>query len=217
MRHIFLINPNTNPAVLDIMIAAAAPGLPPGVVLEGAVAARGARMIVDQAALEAAGDEVVRLGTRAPAGTDAIIVGAFGDPGVGRLRRLVGVPVIGLGEAAFRAAGSGAVPFGVATTTPGLVSEIDAQVRCLGLEGLFTGTRTPDRDPLALAASPNEQEAVLLEMTRQCVCVDHARCVIIGGGPFSETACRIADAMACVVINPIIEAVRDAVATWACV
>ncbi|NHO32340.1 aspartate/glutamate racemase family protein [Acetobacter fallax] len=212
MRHIFLINPNTSRAVFDIMIAAAAPSLPDDVILDGAVAARGATMIVDEKALTEAADEVVRLGVGAASGAAAIIVGAFGDPGVMRLRELVDVPVVGLGEAAFRAAGRCRVPFGVATTTPDLTGPINAAVRRLGLESFFTGTRTPDIDPLVLAAAPREQDALLLEMARQCVRLDHAQCVIIGGGPFSETAGRIAEAMSCTIINPITAAVREAVA-----
>ena len=62
---ILLINPNTSAPALAMMLAAAAPHLPPGLRLRGVCAAAGVPMIVTEADLRVSAAEVVRLGRSA--------------------------------------------------------------------------------------------------------------------------------------------------------
>ncbi len=132
MKSILLINPNTSARSTEMMLAVAKPLLPAGVALRGIGAAHGADMILDEAALAVAETEVVRIGTEAHPGSQAIVVAAFGNPGAHRLREMLAMPVVGIGEAAMREAAAGGRRFGIATTTPGLVRSIEAGVRHLG-------------------------------------------------------------------------------------
>ena len=97
--------------------------------LRGVQAARGPAMITTEAALAASEAEVVRLGTSAAPGVDAVVVAAFGDPGVLRLRAVLTVPVVGIGEAAMHEAARDGRRFGIATTTPGLARSIETKIR----------------------------------------------------------------------------------------
>ncbi|NOV25589.1 aspartate/glutamate racemase family protein [Cupriavidus necator] len=207
MPQILLINPNTSSATTQMMVGIARAwfaqhlAAPPAVL--GATAARGAAMIVDDGDLAVAGEAVndadmLRLARRA----GGVIVGAFGDPGLDALRAHLAVPVVGIGEAAMRAAAAGERRFGIATTTPRLAASIEAGVRRHGLEAWFTGARFTDGDPRALGNLPQQQEERLAGAVQACV-DDGAQAVIIGGGPLGEAARALGQRFAVPVIGPI--------------
>ena len=208
MRSVLLINPNTSVATTAMMVGAARGALPPEISLRGINAARGPAMITDAAALADAADEVVRLGTTEAENQDAVVVAAFGDPGVAELRGLLTVPVVGIGEAAVREAARGGRRFGIATTTPGLVRSIEANARLFGLEGAFTGVRVPGDDPERLAADPGLQLASLIEAVSACLDTDGADTVIVGGGPLSGAAAQMAQQFGNRIIAPVAAAMR---------
>lgn len=158
MKSVLLINPNTSAATTTMMVAAARPLLPTSFALRGIGANQGAAMIVDETALAHCEPEVVRIGLAEAARVDAIIVGAFGNPGVASLRASLGMPVIGIGEAAIREAAGRGRRFGIATTTPGLRDAITAKVWRLLPGAAFTGVRIAAGDPVALAADPGKQQ-----------------------------------------------------------
>ncbi len=210
MTDILLINPNTSSRTTDAMLAAARAALPPGTTVRGATAVRGPAMILDEDALAAAAGEVARIGREAAAGCGAVIVSAFGDPGVDRLRALLPMPVIGIGEAALREAAAGSRRFGIATTTPGLVGRMEAAVRALGLGAAFTGVRVTAGEPLAHAADPAAQDAALARAVEECLSLDRAECVVVGGGPLSASAARLGLRFAARLVEPVPAAVRAA-------
>ena len=210
MKSILLINPNTSARSTEMMLAVAKPLLPAGVALRGIGATHGADMILDEAALAVAETEVVRIGTEAHQGSQAIVVAAFGNPGAHRLREMLAMPVVGIGEAAMREAAAGGRRFGIATTTPDLVRSIEAGVRHLGLEAGFTGVRVPaGRDPLALAAIPADQYDELAQAAARCIDLDGAEVVVIGGGPLSDTAVHLRQRLQVTIIEPVPAAIRQ--------
>jgi Asp/Glu/hydantoin racemase len=105
MRTILLLNPNTSARSLRMMMQIAASELPPGVAIRGISAAFGVKMIVNQADLLASARAVARIGAREAPDAAAIVVSAFGDPGVETLWRAVHVPVVGIGTASIAEAG----------------------------------------------------------------------------------------------------------------
>ncbi|MEV7568626.1 aspartate/glutamate racemase family protein [Streptomyces tanashiensis] len=83
-----LINPNSSTATTAMMTAIARRTLGPALPVRGVTVARGPRMLTDPEALRAAAPEVLAAGLRAMAGGDcaALLVAAFGDPGLTALR-----------------------------------------------------------------------------------------------------------------------------------
>ncbi len=209
MPTILLINPNASARALDMMLAAARRSGPEDLDLQGVCATGGPSMIVTGDDLARAAPEVVRLGRAAGAGTAAIIVAAFGDPGLDDLRAATHIPVIGIGEASMREAAQGQRRFGIATTTPGLVKAIEAKVVSLGLGAWFTGVRLPPGDPLVLAATPDRQEQGLAACVDACLTQDGAARVIIGGGPLSESARALHARFGPAIIEPVPAAMRQ--------
>lgn len=214
---LLLINPNTSIQTTALMLASAQAVLPPGFTLEGATAARGVPMITTEPDLAVAEAEVIAIGQARVAGGSgasgvaAVLVGAFGNPGLEALRRSVSVPVVGIGEAAMLEAAMGGRRFGIATTTPGLDASITRAVHALGLQAQFTGTRIPPGDPLVLAASPGLQEERLAQAVQACVAQDGAEAVVIGGGPLVQAAEQLALRFLVPVISPVAAGVRLAV------
>ena len=171
----------------------------------GATATRGPKMITD--------DEELKNSRRyaTAAGLSefmehpeivGVIVAAYGDPGREVLADLLPVPVVGLAESSILSAAEAAEPFGIATSTPGLVNSIIALVDDYRGDVEFTGVELTSSSPTILAANPDRQ----FEELRAAViaCVDKgARAVIIGGGPLSETARRLAALDVSRVIEPV--------------
>ncbi|MBT2443696.1 hypothetical protein J7E93_27090 [Streptomyces sp. ISL-36] len=173
-----------------MMTAIARRTLGPTVQVHGVTVARGPRLLIDPAALRAAVPEVVEAGRRALAGggCTALLVAAFGDPGVPELRTFARVPVVGIGEAALLAASAAGTPFGIATTTPLLADSIADQVARLGLTELFTGLRLTQGAPERLSAHPESLRESLALAGERCVVRDGARAIVIAGGPLGEAA-----------------------------
>ncbi|MFF0557716.1 aspartate/glutamate racemase family protein [Streptomyces sp. NPDC020472] len=208
-----LVNPNTSAATTAMMTAIARRALGPARPVRGVTVARGPRMLTDPDALRAAAPEVLATGLRATAGGDcaALLVAAFGDPGLARLREAAapaGIPVVGLGEAALLEAAADGTPFGIATTTPLLADAIHARVTALGLADRYTGLRLTAGAPERLSADPALLLDRLERAVRACAERDGARAVVIGGGPLGEAAEELHARCAVRVVAPIPAACR---------
>lgn len=210
-QHILLINPNTSQATTQAMHALALPCLPDGVSLHSVTAPKGVPMITTPQELKTAVVQVATLAEQWIGQTDAIVIGAFGNPGLEELQQWLPIPVFGIGQAAMLEAAAGDRKFGVATTTPALRSAIDMSVHKLGLESMYTGCQVPDGDPLLLAQNPRLQDAALSQAVHACIHNDGAQAVVIGGGPLAECVPRIAPHFEIPVISPVEAAIRMAV------
>lgn len=203
-----LVNPNTSTATTRMMTSLARRALA-GTVLRvrGVTAAHGPAMLTDPAALRAAAPHTVAAARAALAGGDggALIVGAFGDPGVAELRAALGdaLPVVGIGEAALTEAAADGRRFGIATTTPLLADAIAGHVERLGLGPAYTGPRFTAGDPRGLTAHPEALLTALEDAVRTCVLRDGAEAVVIGGGPLGDAAATLRTRLPVPVIAPI--------------
>lgn len=208
-----LVNPNTSTATTRMMTTLARRALAgTGLLVRGVTAARGPAMLTDPEALRAAAPETVAAALAAMSAGDcaALVVGAFGDPGLGELRAAVAdtVPVVGLGEAALAEAAAGGRHFGIATTTPRLAGTLTDHVERLGLGDRYTGARFTAGDPERLAARPESLLAALEAAVRACAVRDGAEAVVIGGGPLGDAATALRARLTLPVIAPIPAACR---------
>jgi len=174
----------------------------------GVTAAHGPPMIINVAALAASAPHVVEIGLNHGQDVSGIVISAFGDPGITDLRNKVGLPVVGIAEAAMLEASDNDRRFGVATVTPELVGSIDAMAAELVLAHLYTGTRLTLEDPLELAADPDRLIEALHRAVVACIQLDQAEAVIIGGGPLGNAATALSPLFSIPVIAPIPAAVR---------
>ena len=123
----------------------------------------------------------------------AIIVSAFGDPGLKELREVVEIPVFGIGEEVFHAAAEGNRTFGIVTITPnpGVLKSFADKAKSLGYANLYKGVRLTEGDMNELVASPRMLDAALKVAVNISITLDSADAVIVGCGPCSTAGLRI--------------------------
>ena len=134
MFRLGLLNPNTDSRQTDAMGTLAAQALGPGCEVVNVTAARGPRSIESAADEAVASAQVVEM-VRATPGCDAYLIACFGDPGLHAARELTEAPVVGIGEAAYRAACLVSRRFAVITTLARGVPELEEAVEHQGLGG----------------------------------------------------------------------------------
>jgi Asp/Glu/hydantoin racemase len=203
---IVLVNPNTSAATTAAMAAIAEEEAAGRAEVEGVTAHIGAPLITDLGALAVAAGAVVALAP-ALAGADAVIVAAFGDPGLDELRGQLPCPVTGIAEAGMAEAGVGGRRFAVATTTPALRDVIAATAARHGHDA-FAGTWTTPGDPTALTADANALVRALDAACRAAIAEGGAEAVVIGGGPLARAARVLAGTLPVPLIEPVPAAVR---------
>ena len=211
-RTLLLINPNTSLKSTVLMLHSARAAMPPCHAVLTATATRGAPMITNEAELAAAEEEVLAMGKARATLVSAIVIGAFGNPGLQALRQRVAVPVVGIGEAAMLEAAAGGRRFGIVTTTPALQGAIERGAHQLGLGRQLADIRFTSGDPLALADDPCLQEERLAEAVQACIELGGAEAVIIGGGPLARAADLLSLRFALPIISPVAAGMRLALA-----
>jgi len=211
VKTLLLINPNTSEPVTRLMADVMRPLLGDGVVLEAVTARFGASYISSEIAYAVAAHAALDAwAAHCAAGgrCDAVLVGCFGDPGVGALRELAGVPVAGLAEAALREAathGPHAIVTGGAAWKPMLERFAAAQ----GLAAALCGVHVVERSGAELMAQPDGGAAELLGALRAAA-DGGARALVIGGAALGGIAQRVAPQLPV----PVVDSVQ-AGARWA--
>lgn len=211
---VLLVNPNASSRTTEMMRHLLEEHLDaPAVAVTARTAGQGPELISTPEALEASADHVIEqvLGElRAGNRPDAVIVAAFGDPGVASLRRrpdMEGIAVNGIGEAALRESAVQGQRFAVATTTADLSDAVDALVREVGVADTYAGIELTDTAASDLASSYRNSRTELAEAVDRALLRGVDR-VVIGGGPLSAVANDLASRYPGVIIEPIAAAAR---------
>ena len=212
---LLLLNPNTSVSMTEGMVAVARDAAPPGVVIEALTATRGFPYIASRVEAQIAGAIALEdIAARFERGDDepiaAVIVAAFGDPGVRAARELFTVPVVGMAEAAVVSASLLGDRFGIATFTPLMQRWYLDCVHGTGLGGRCTGVRTPPKRPLDVDALADRMAEEIAELARRCIVEDGADSVILGGAPLAGLASRLQAQVPGPLIDPIAVAVGQA-------
>lgn len=201
-----LVNPNTSTDTTATMVAIAAETAGTQATIEGHTAGFGAALITDPVALAVAVEAVAALQPSLK-DADAVIVAAFGDPGVDELRATLPVPVTGIAAAAMAEAAEGGRRFAVVTTTPDLRDRI-ADTAASHNHRNFVGTWTTPGDPATLTADRSTLEAALAASVEQAIEDADVEAVVIGGGPLAVAARALAARVSVPLIEPVPAAVR---------
>ncbi len=203
---IALVNPNTDAGTTAAMVSIAADVAGARARVEGHTARFGVPLITEPGALDRAAKAVAALAPSLSA-ADAVIVAAFGDPGLAALRAALDVPVTGIAEAGMAEAGVNGRPFAVVTTTPKLAPRISSTAARYGHLG-YAGTWTTDGDPTALTADAAALEAALAKAIHCAADSGRVEAVVIGGGPLAMAARALSAAAPVPLVEPVPAAVR---------
>jgi len=212
MSRILVVNSNTTEAVTARIAAAAAAACPPGASITTITAPFGLPLIVTRADWLVAGPATLAALSAHHGEYDAAVIACFGDPGLDAAKELLGVPVLGISEAAFHAACMLGRRFGVVSFTTALQPMFEDCLEHHGLRARCAGFRMGpgfSGDPGAVA---DERRGLLLDLVRQSVELDGAEAVILAGGPLAGVAASLQPEVSVPLVDGTAAAVRLAAA-----
>lgn len=207
---ILLINPNTSVRMTERMVASASRSLAPDAELVALTATQGMPYIASRAESVIAGATTLEMIAEHHHGVDAVVIGAFGDPGLIAARELFDLPITAMAEAAMLTACMLAPRFGIVTFSQALTSWYEDAVALTGLQHRCAGIRVPDIGFRSIDDVQNELEAELIELCCRAVVADRADAVILAGAPLTGLAAKVADRVPVPLIDPLDAAIGQA-------
>lgn len=209
---LLLVNPNMTEAMTRDMTAIARKIAGSAAEVVPLTAPRGFPYIASRAEAQVAGGIALEMIAENLAGTDAVIMAAFGDPGLRGARELFDVPVVGMAEAAMMSACMLGERFSIVTFSPVMRRWYLDCVADSGLTARCTGVRTPPSHPLRIDGLRDDLKEGLAQLARQAVEEDGADVVILGGAPLAGLAPDIASMVPGLLLDPIAAATAQAIA-----
>lgn len=207
---ILLVNPNMTQAMTDTMAAIAREVAGDRAEILPLTATRGFPYIASRAEAQIAGAITLEMIADNLDGIDAVVVAAFGDPGLAGARELFDLPVVGMAEAAVMTAAMMGERFSIVTFSPLMTRWYTDCVEDTGLGGRFTGVCTPAAREIDVASVATDLRSDLVTLANRAVTEDAADVVILGGAPLAGLAPKIARDVPAIVIDPIAAAVAQA-------
>ncbi len=207
---ILLLNPNTSLDMTERMHEAAVSVAAPGTEVMPLTATRGVPYIATRAEAQIGGAITLEMLAEHHIGFDAVIVAAFGDPGLLGARELFDLPVVGMAEAAMLTACMLGRRFALVTFARALGPWFEDCVAMHGLSGRCAGIRMLDTPIREVGAVAEDREDMLVDLACKAVEVDEADVVILAGAPLAGLAGRVAERIPVPVIDPIAAAVKMA-------
>lgn len=208
---ILLLNPNMTRAMTDNMadIARAAVGDMAEIV--PVTASKGFPYIASRAEAQIAGGIVLEMIAEHADAVDAVVIAAFGDPGLAGARELFDLPIVGMAEAAVMTAALLGDTFAVVTFSPLMTRWYADCVHATGMSDRCKGVHTPDVSPARLAEVQTDLRGDLIALATTAATRHNADVIILGGAPLAGLAPKIAPEVPAILVDPIVAAVSQAV------
>ncbi len=208
--HLLLINPNISESVSALIEAEARRSASPGTTVEVLTAPFGVAYIETRFEALIGAYAAAQLAAAHHARASAVVVAAFGDPGLDGLREALPCPVTGLSEAALASACLLGRRFSIVAISSRIRAWYRETVAHHGLSSRLASIRGLD-EPLAdIGRVQGDQRAALRAMAERCVHDDGADVIILAGAPLAGLARTLGDALPVPVVDGVSSAVRHA-------
>jgi Asp/Glu/hydantoin racemase len=207
---LLLINPNTSDSVSELIAAEARLSAAPGTQIEVMTAPFGVAYIETRFEALLGAYAAAQLAAEHHARFDAVVVAAFGDPGLRALREVLPVPVTGLTEAALASAMQLGSRFSIVAISQRIRAWYRETVQAYGLESRLASIRGLD-EPLAdIGRVQDDQSQRLLHLAAQCVDEDGADAIVLAGAPLAGLARSLRGRLPVPAVDGVSSAVRHA-------
>jgi allantoin racemase len=206
---ILIANPNTSQAVTDLLVSTARRHASAGTEIVGATAQAGFPYIATRAEAAVGAFAALDLIARHRDGYDAVVIAAFGDPGLDAARELLSIPVVGLSEAALLTSCMLGRKFGIVSFSSTLGPWFRDCVESHGLSGRLACIELLDGSFRDIADVQHEKEAELVRLCNEAI-LKGADVAILAGAPLSGLAEKVADRVAIPLVDGMAAAVRQA-------
>jgi Asp/Glu/hydantoin racemase len=210
MTRILLINPNISDSVSDLIRAEAQRSAAPGTEVEVLTAPFGVAYIETRFEALIGAYAAAQLAAEHHARFDAVIVAAFGDPGLGGLREALPCPVTGLTEAALASACLLGGRFSIVAISQRIKAWYRETVQHYGLEGRLASIRALDEALADIGNVQGDQGERLLQLAQRCVDDDGADVIVLAGAPLAGLARTLGPRLPVAVVDGVSSAVRHA-------
>ena len=134
---------------------------------------------------------------------DAVIIACFDDTGLDAVRCAVGVPVVGIGEAAYHAASFLSCRFSVITTLRRSVPGIEANLARYGLAAKCTRVRATEIPVLALEEGDPATLNKIEDEIQRSIDEDQAEAIVLGCAGMADLMKRLSEQFGLPVIDGI--------------
>ncbi len=210
MTRILLINPNISDSVSDLIRAEAQRSASPGTEVEVLTAPFGVAYIETRFEALIGAYAAAQLAAEHHARFDAVVVAAFGDPGLAGLREALPCPVTGLTEAALASACLLGNRFSIVAISQRIRAWYRETVHAYGLEGRLASIRGLD-EPLAdIGSVQGDQGERLVALAERCVAEDGADVIVLAGAPLAGLARSLRGRLPVPSVDGVSSAVRHA-------
>jgi len=182
---ILLYNPNTSESITNTLYDTAKLVVSEGTTLVPMTAKKGFPYISTKVEAQITGTLVLEKIAEIHSQYDAIIIAAFGDPGLIPAKTLFNLPIIGLGEAAMLSACLFGKKFSIISFTNAMASWYEESVEVLGLQSRYSGFRAIDGVNLTIDKIQTLQKKSLIQSAKLAINIDGGEVVIFAGAPLS--------------------------------
>lgn len=207
---ILLVNPNISDSVSDLIRAEARRSASPGTEIEVRTAPFGVAYIETRFESLVGAYATAQVAAEHCSACDAVVVAAFGDPGLAGLRELLPVPVTGMTEAALATAHLLGHRISIIAISQRIQAWYREVVESYGFGDRLASIRALDR-PLATIGGVQEEHAQALKtLAERAVDEDGAEVIILAGAPLAGLARSLQGQLPVPVVDGVSSAVRHA-------
>jgi len=207
---LLLINPNVSESVSDLIRAEAQRSASAGAEVEVLTAPFGVAYIETRFEALIGAYAAAQLAAEHHERFDAVIVAAFGDPGLAGLREALPCPVTGLTEAALASACLLGNRFSIVAISQRIRAWYRETVEHYGLAGRLASIRGLD-EPLAdIGSVQGEKGERLMKLAERCVDEDGADVIVLAGAPLAGLARALRGRLPVPAVDGVSSAVRHA-------
>lgn len=207
---LLLINPNISDSVSDLIRTEAQRTAAPDTEVTVLTAPFGVAYIETRFEALIGAYATAQLAAEHHARHDAVVVAAFGDPGLPGLREALPCPVTGLTEAALASACLLGQRFSIVAISQRIRAWYRETVQAYGLEGRLASIRGLD-EPLAdIGNVQGNQGERLVALAESCVDEDGADVIVLAGAPLAGLARSLRGRLPVPVVDGVSSAVRHA-------
>jgi allantoin racemase len=207
---ILLINPNISQSVSDLIGAEARRTASPGTVIEVATAPLGVAYIETRFEALIGAYAAAVLAAERQSQHDALVIAAFGDPGLAGIREAVDIPVVGLSEAALLSACMLGGRFSIIAISHRIKAWYRETVQMHGLIDRLASIRCLNQSVRDIGTVQLDHERRLRELCKLAVEEDGADVIIIAGAPLAGLARNIRADIPVPLVDGVSSAVRHA-------
>jgi allantoin racemase len=207
---LLLINPNISASVSELIRVEAQRSASPGTEIDVLTAPFGVAYIETRFESMIGAYAAAQLAAEHHERHDAVVVAAFGDPGLAALREVLPIPVTGLTEAALASAHLLGHRISIIAISQRIQAWYREVVESYGFGSRLASIRALDRPLSSIGGVQDDHAQALKALAEQAVLEDGAEVIILAGAPLAGLARSLKGQLPVPVVDGVSSAVRHA-------